>query len=118
MKNKLVLSLAAVGLTFAVANSAKAGFSLDVSIGSRYPSHGPVVVAPQPPVVYTPAPVDQCAPPVVVAPPPQQVIVTRPVYHDDYYRNDRRYDWRRNHRPDYRDDRQVIYRRADDHRRW
>ena len=118
MKNKLVLGLAAIGLTFAAANSAKAGFSLDISIGSRYPSHRPVVVAP-PPVIYSPVPVDQCAPPVVVAPPPRQVIVTRPYDRYDYYRNDRRYDWRRDgHRPDYRDERRVVYRREDDHRRW
>src|SRR5437899_989684 len=98
MKTKLVLGLAMVGMALATAHSAKAAFSLDISVGSRFPRPAPVVVAPQaPPVVYSPAPVDNCPPvvsyppqvsyppevsypaPVVIASPPQ-VIVSRPVY--------------------------------------
>jgi len=96
MKNKVLLAVAAIGLAAGAANSAKAGVSLDISIGSHYPRQAPVVVAPAP--VYTPserisypvqatvgypsAPVDQCAPPVVYSPPADQcatpVIVESP----------------------------------------
>ena len=112
MKTKVVLGLAMAGMALATAHSAKAAFSLDISIGSRFPRSAPVVVAP-PPVVYSPAPVDNCAQPVVgyaapvmVAPPPQ-VIVTRPGYryydHRYAYRHD---DWR-NHRAVYTRD--AVY---------
>src|SRR2546430_8976741 len=98
MKTKLVLGLAMVGMALATAHSAKAAFSVDISIGSRFPRSAPVVVAP-PPVVYSSAPVDNCPPPVVsyqprvsypapvLVAPPLQVIVTRPGYR--YY--DHRY---------------------------
>src|SRR5438105_6414557 len=103
MKTKLVLGLAMVGMALATAHSAKAAFSVDISVGSRFPRPAPVVVAPQaPPVVYSSAPVDNCPPavvsyppqvsypaPVVIAPPPQ-VMVTRPGYR--YY--DHRYAYR------------------------
>src|SRR2546430_11625952 len=102
MKTKLVLGLAMVGMALATAHSAKAAFSVDISVGSRFPRPAPVVVAPQaPPAVYSPAPVDNCRPPVVSCPPqvsypapfvvtPEpQVIISRPVY-----RNDHRYAYR------------------------
>jgi hypothetical protein len=131
MKTKFVLGLAMVGMALATAHSAKAAFSVDISVGSRFPRPAPVVIAPQaPPVVYSPAPVDNCPPqvvsypppvvscppevsypaPVVVAPPPQ-VIVTRPIYRDDH-RYAYRHDEHRHQR--------VVYRRPqDDHRgRW
>ena len=100
-------------IALATAHSAKAAFSMDISIGSHFPRSAPVVVAP-PPVVYSPAPVDNCQPvvsypprygypaPVVVAPPPE-VIVTRPGYRDYDHRYAYRHDDWRNHR--------VIYRR-------
>src|SRR5689334_2238875 len=84
MKNKVLLAVAAVGLAFgAEANSAKAGVSFDISIGSHYPRQAPVVVAAPPvytperisyptQVVYPNTPVDQCAPPVVYSPPVDQ----------------------------------------------
>src|SRR5437660_5706155 len=97
MKTKVVLGLAMVGMAQATAHSAKAAFSLDISVGSRFPRSAPVVVAPPaPPVVYSPAPVDNCPPPVVSYPPeagystpvviapPPQVILSRPVYRDDH----------------------------------
>src|SRR4051812_40357542 len=104
MKTKILLGLTVAGLGLAATAPARAGFSLDVSIGSHSPHSRPVVVAPAaPPVVYSPpqvisypapaynAPVDNCAPavvgyqaPVVVAPPP--VVVTQPYYRDHYYR--------------------------------
>src|SRR5712671_1970213 len=92
MKTKLVLGLAMASIALATAHSAKAAFSMDISIGSHFPRSAPVVVAP-PPVVYSPAPVDNCQP-----------VVSYPPRYSDYdhryaYRHD---DWR-NHR--------VIYRR-------
>ena len=118
MKTKFVLGLAMVGMALATAHSAKAAFSVDISIGSRFPRSAPVVVAP-PPIVYSPTPVDNCAQPfvgyaapVMVAPPPQ-VIVTRPGYryydHRYAYRHD---DWRNHHAVYARDD---LYGR---HGRW
>src|SRR3954463_6800309 len=95
MKTKILLGLAVAGLGLAVTSPAKAGVSVDISIGSRFPHSRPVVVAPTPPpVVYSPPPVisypapacpppvDNCGPvvgyqpPVVVAPPP--VVVRQP----------------------------------------
>ena len=120
MKTKFVLGLAMVGMALATAHSAKAAFSVDISVGSRFPRPAPVVVAPPaPPVVYSPAPVDNCQPvvsyppevsypaPVVIAPPPQ-VIISRPVYRDDH-RYAYRYNEHRNQR--------VVYRRGQDYER-
>src|SRR5436190_3876454 len=119
MKTKLVLSLAMVGLALAATQSARAAFSLDISIGSRFPHRPPpVVVAQPPPVVYAPTPVDNCSPgvaaypaPVVVAPAPR-VIISQPVY------GNYGYGYRHN---DYRYDRRVAWRRGNDggqHGRW
>ena len=118
-------------MALATAHSAKAAFSVDISVGSRFPRPAPVVVAPPtPPVIYSPAPVDNCPPqivsypppvvtcppevsypaPVVVAPPP--VIVTHPVYRDNH-----RYAYRHD---DHRTQR-VVYRggqKDDRHGRW
>src|SRR5258706_12290301 len=113
MKTKIVLSLAMAGLAFAAAtNSARAGVSFDISIGSHFPRYLPPVGVAQPPVFY-PAPVDNCSPgvaaypgAVAVAPPPPQVIISNPADRGD---GNYGYGYRLQ---DYRLDRRVSAREA------
>ena len=76
MKTKTLFGLVAVGLGLTIANSARAGWGVSVSIGLPVFCPPPVVCAPAPPVVYAPAP---CPPP-VYWPAPVVVAPRYPVY--------------------------------------
>jgi hypothetical protein len=83
MKKYILIGLAVVGITTAFTSSARAEFSINISLGFPFPQP-PVIVAPRPPAPCTP-PVVVVRPPVVHRPPVvvapcRPVVISRPVF--------------------------------------